>query len=153
MSFFIDYGLWGMFLSAFLAGTLVPVSSEVVLSALIALGLNKYELVTTAIVGNTLGGMTCYWVGYMGKTEWLEKYYKIDHEKIVRAKIWIDKYGVWAGLFSWVPILGNLIVVTLGYMKVGQWKAWLSVCIGKAFRYIVWMHLTTYSIEMLQMDF
>lgn len=143
-----EYGLVGMFIASFLAGTIIPVPSEGVLSALIVAGVDKWQLVITAIAGNTIGEMTCYWLGYLGKTEWLEKYYKIDHTKVKKAKIWVDKYGVWLGLISWVPILGNIIVVTLGYMKVTQWKVWLTVLTGKAIRYIGWMLVTIYSISL-----
>lgn len=148
MDFLAEYGLWGMFIAAFLAGTIIPVPSEGVMTALIFAGANKWHLVWTAIVGNTIGEMTCYWLGYMGKTEWLEKYYKIDHTKVEKAKVWVDKYGVWLGLISWVPVLGNIIVVTLGYMKVSQWKVWTTVLLGKTIRYVSWMYISVYSISL-----
>ncbi|MCQ2198857.1 MAG: DedA family protein [Paludibacteraceae bacterium] len=148
MDFLAEYGLWGMFIAAFLAGTIIPVPSEGVMTALIFAGANKWHLVWTAIAGNTIGEMTCYWLGYMGKTEWLEKYYKIDHTKVEKAKVWVDKYGVWLGLISWVPVLGNIIVVTLGYMKVSQWKVWMTVLLGKTIRYVSWMYISVYSISL-----
>lgn len=148
MDFLAEYGLWGMFIAAFFAGTIIPVPSEGVLSALMIAGLDKYELAFVAILGNTIGEMTCYWLGYLGKTEWLEKYYKIDHAKIEKAKVWVDKYGVWLGLISWVPIIGNIIVVALGYMKVTQWKVWTTVLTGKTIRYIGWMYITHFSIKL-----
>lgn len=63
----IDWGYAGLFLSALLAGSIVPFSSELVLVALVQLGLNPLGCILSAALGNTLGGMTCYYMGRLGK--------------------------------------------------------------------------------------
>lgn len=84
IQFLIDWGYWGMFLSAFLAGTILPFSSEVVLLACIGLGLDPVWSTLFTTAGNALGGFTCYWIGRIGKTEWIEKYFKVDKNKWTR---------------------------------------------------------------------
>ena len=58
-----DWGYVGMLLTAFLAGSLIPFSSELVLTGLLSLGLNPIGILIAATIGNTMGGMTCYWLG------------------------------------------------------------------------------------------
>ena len=69
----IGYGYWGMLLSAFLAGSFFPFSSEVVMVALSAAGLNSWKLIVFGTIGNVLGGAFNYVIGRMGKMVWIEK--------------------------------------------------------------------------------
>lgn len=62
-----SWGYWGMFVSALIAGTVFPFSSEIVLSALQLAGLDPLQLFIAATVGNTAGSMINYWVGSLGK--------------------------------------------------------------------------------------
>lgn len=61
-----DYGYAGMLVSAFLAGSVFPLSSEVVMLALMAAGLDPWALVIYGTVGNTLGSMFNYWIARSG---------------------------------------------------------------------------------------
>jgi Predicted membrane protein len=81
MEHFAEFGYIGLFLAAFLAATVLPLGSEVVFAALIYAGLDMWTCVAVATVGNTLGGITSYWIGRMGKIEWIEKYLKIKKER------------------------------------------------------------------------
>ena len=69
----IEWGLPGLFISALLAGSIVPFSSELVLVALVKLGLPPIACLISATLGNTVGGMTCYYMGRLGKISWIEK--------------------------------------------------------------------------------
>ena len=64
----LDYGYWGMFLSALLAGSVLPFSSEVVLVGLIASGLDPVLLLIYGTTGNVLGGLINYGLGRMVTT-------------------------------------------------------------------------------------
>ncbi len=77
----IEWGLPGLFISALLAGSIVPFSSELVLVALVKLGLPPTACLISAALGNTVGGMTCYYMGRLGKISWIEKYFKVKKEK------------------------------------------------------------------------
>lgn len=74
----IDWGYTGLFISALLAGSIIPFSSELVMLALVKVGLNPAICVLAATLGNTMGGMTCYYMGHLGKTDWIEKYHYFD---------------------------------------------------------------------------
>ena len=66
-----QYGYWGMLAAAFLAGSFFPFSSEAVMLALLATGLDTWQLVVYGTVGNVLGSVFNYCVGRMGRLEWI----------------------------------------------------------------------------------
>ena len=82
----IDRGYVGLFISALLAGSIIPFSSEIVMVALVKVGLSPALCVLSATLGNTLGGMTCYYMGRLGRIDWIEKYFKVKREKIERMQ-------------------------------------------------------------------
>ena len=95
----IGYGPWGMFLSAFLAGSVLPFSSEVVMLALLAVGINPLVLFVAASAGNTLGGVTCYYVGRVASPEWLQRVFRIKDEHMQRARALVSRWGALMGFF------------------------------------------------------
>ena len=78
----MELGYLGLFLASFLAATVVPFSSEVIFSAMVFGGLDAWTCVWVATLGNWMGGMTSYYVGLLGKIEWIEKYFRIKKEKM-----------------------------------------------------------------------
>jgi membrane protein YqaA with SNARE-associated domain len=53
----------------------------------------------------------------------------------------VEKYGVWAALFSWAPLVGDLIAIALGLMRINPWKTLLVMFVGKTLRYVVTANL------------
>lgn len=137
LQFLIDWGYVGMFLSALIAGTVVPFSSEAVLVACITMGLDPVLSVLVATAGNMVGGMTCYWLGTLGNMKWIEKYFGVSPEKIKRAERFVQGRGAWMAFFMFVPFLGEAIGVVLGLMHANAWITAIAMFIGKAFRYII----------------
>ncbi len=146
LQFLTDYGLLGMFISALLAGTVLPFSSEVVMVALAAAGVSPTALLITATLGNTIGGVINYWIGTLGKEEWLMRYLRTSPERMQKGIGYAQRYGYWSGLLAWVPILGSIISVALGYLRVNFVACLITFVIGKVARYIILMgsyHLFT----------
>lgn len=133
---FSVYGYWGMLMTAFLAGSVFPFSSEAVMLGLLASpDIDAWTLVIYATVGNALGGMFNYCVGRLGKLEWIERWLKISPEKMERAQRFMAGRGAWMGFFAFVPILGSAITVTLGLMRANVVISLVSMTIGKLLRY------------------
>lgn len=132
-----EWGYIGMFISAFLAGTILPFSSEAVLLACIGLGLDPIGSTLSTTVGNALGGITCYWIGHLGKQEWIEKYLKVDKKQMDRAERFIRGRGSWMALFSFLPVIGDAILIVLGWMRANVWIVALSMTLGKLARYAI----------------
>lgn len=141
MEYLIEYGYWGVFIAAFLAATILPFSSEVVLTGVLLAGAAYLPCMLAATAGNFLGGMSCYWLGLIGKVEWIEKYLKLDRGKLLKVQHWIQNKGSWMGFFVFLPGVGDFIAVALGFLRANVWIVAISMLTGKAIRYWVWMEL------------
>lgn len=131
----IEWGPLGMFIAAFLAGSVVPFSSEFVMLGLLAAGASPTGILICATVGNTLGGMFNYGIASLGKEEWITRFIKVKPEKLERGLRQVRQYGAWMGLLSWVPVLGEVVCVALGFMHVNVWKSMATITLGKYLRY------------------
>ena len=116
----IGYGYWGMLMSAFLAGSFFPFSSEVVMVALSAAGLNSWKLIVFGTIGNVLGGAFNYVIGRMGKMVWIEKYLHVSQKNLDKAEKFMGGHGALMGFFAFLPILGSAITIVLGLFWLGS---------------------------------
>lgn len=139
-----SYGYWGMTIAAFLAGSVFPFSSEAVMVSLQLAGLEPWPLFLSASVGNVAGSMFNYYVGTLGRLEWIEKYLHIRREKVLRAQTWMENRGVWMGTLCFLPIIGSALSVALGYMRANPYKSFIAISIGKTTRYAVLILVTYY---------
>lgn len=130
-----DWGYVGLFISALLAGSIVPFSSELVMGALVAMGLHPWLCVLSATLGNTLGGLTCYWLGRLGRIDWIEKYLGVKREKVERMQRFLQGRGALMAFFAFLPFVGEAIAVALGFMRSNLWLTTLSMFVGKLVRY------------------
>lgn len=136
--FFTQWGFLGLFLGSFLAGSIVPFSSEALVVACVgALRMDPVTSLLVALAGNVSGGMTCYYIGHLGKIEWIEKYAHVSEEKLSRALHFMKNRGAWMGFFAFVPMLGTAISVALGYVRSNPWIVLVTMTIGKLIRYAV----------------
>ena len=139
--FFTQWGYLGLFLGSFLAGSIVPFSSEALVIACVGpLHMHPVTSLLVALAGNVSGGMTCYYIGHLGKIEWIEKYARVSKEKLDRALRFMKNRGAWMGFFAFVPMLGTAISVALGYVRSNPWIVLVTMTIGKLLRYaaIIW---------------
>ena len=141
MDFLVDiltnYGYWGMLISAFLAGSFIPFSSEAVMLGLLATGLDGGQLVVYGSIGNVLGSMFNYGVGRMGRLDWIEKYLHVSKKDLDKAQRFMAGRGAWMGFFAFLPIIGSAITILLGLMRANVPISILSITIGKILRYVV----------------
>jgi len=143
---FVEYGYIGLFIASFLAATILPFGSEVVFVTLIAMGLDPWTCTIVASVGNWLGGMTNYLLGRLGKLEWIEKYLKIPKEKIDKIQHFLEGKGAFMAFFSFLPVVGDVIAVALGYMRANVYIVNFSMLGGKFARYVAIMYGVTWII-------
>ena len=139
--FFAQWGYIGLFLGSFVAGSVFPFSSEALVIACVGpLHMDKLVCLLAATFGNVCGGMTCYWLGHLGKIEWIERYAKVSKEKLDRTLKYMEKRGAWLGFLAWVPMLGTAISVALGYVRTNVWLVLFTMAVGKVLRYaaVIW---------------
>ncbi|MBO4984018.1 MAG: DedA family protein [Bacteroides sp.] len=146
----IDWGYVGLFISSFLAGSIVPFSSEVVMAATLGVGLDPTTIVVVVTLGNTAGGMTCYYMGHLGRMDWIEKYFGVKREKLEKTQRFLQGKGALMGFFAFLPFVGEAIAIALGFMRSNLWLTTISMFIGKLLRYIamLWAVQETMNVVM-----
>jgi membrane protein YqaA with SNARE-associated domain len=125
--FSAEAGLWGLFAASFIAATLLPGGSEVVLVAVIHRHPDLlWTAVAVATAGNTLGGATSFLIGRLIPN-------RVHHKAI----IYLHQYGYWALLFSWLPLFGDALCVAAGWLRFNPWISLALFAVGKLFRYLL----------------
>ena len=136
MEFLAEFSYPGLFLSAFLAATILPLSSEVVLALLLANGFSPVSLVGAATAGNVLGSVVNYWLGMLGSDLVFKRVLSLSDVQLEKAENRFRRYGVFSLLFAWLPVVGDPLTVAAGVFKVRFDLFVLLVGIGKCGRYI-----------------
>ena len=141
MDTLVSFGYWGLFIGSFLASTVIPMSADVLLVGVLTLGGNVWRCLAIATVGNWLGGLTSYWIGWLGRWDWIERWFKVKREKLEQQKGHVDRYGVWLALFTWLPIVGDLFAIALGFYRVRPKMSAFYMFVGRFVRFLVWVLL------------
>lgn len=131
-------GLIGLFIGTFLAATIMPFSSDALYMGVLAMGANPVGALITGTAGNWIGGITTYYIGRLGKWEWIEKHFKVKPETLEKQKRQIDRFGPWVALISWIPVIGDVSVLALGFYKTPALWTFLLMLVGKAGRFAIW---------------
>ncbi len=126
-----------LFFTAFLAGSVLPVSSEAVVLLLVSKGYNPHSLVLIATIGNSLGGITAYWFGWLGDLKKINRFLKIKESQLNRYEIKVKKYGIWISFFSFLPFVGDILLVSLGLVKAPICIVVFLMSLGKLLRYCI----------------
>ena len=133
-----NIGLLGLFIGTFLAATILPFSSDALYVAALAAGINPVATLVVGTAGNWFGGITTYFIGRLGKWEWIEKHFKVKPESMLKQKAYIDKYGVWMALISWVPFVGDVVALALGFFRTPAVQTLFLLGAGKFARFAIW---------------
>jgi membrane protein YqaA with SNARE-associated domain len=135
-------GLPAVFVVSFISATLLPMGSEPVLFAYIKINPDLFWLaIMVATVGNTLGGMLNWVLGY-GASKAHEKLSGSREHKLLN---WFNKIGPPALLLSWLPIVGDPLCAVAGWMRLPWLPCFIYIAIGKFLRYVT----MTYALLMI----
>jgi membrane protein YqaA with SNARE-associated domain len=134
-----------LFGSAFLAATVLPFYSEVVLFALLREGGDPILLVLVATLGNTLGAVVNWLLGRYLLHFQDRRWFYFRRAQIDKAQRWFQRYGFWSLLLAWAPVGGDALTLIAGIMKVRLWIFLLLVGSGKAMRYLSVVYLEAWS--------
>ncbi len=131
-----------LFASSFLAATLLPFYSEVVLFALLRDGGDPLWLVTTATIGNTAGAVVNWLLGIYLLHFRERRWFYFSQRQIEKAQYWFQRYGFWVLLLAWMPVGGDALTLIAGVMRVPLWLFLLLVATGKGLRYLSVVYLS-----------
>ena len=127
-----------LFTIAFLAATLVPAQSELVLSGMMLSG--EYDtllLLVVATAGNTLGSCVNWLLGRFIESFRHRRWFPVSPAQLARAEHWYRKWGIWSLLLSWAPVIGDALTLVAGVLRVRLLPFVLLVLLAKGGRYAV----------------
>ena len=131
-----SFSLAALFLSSFLAATLLPGGSEFVLAGVLATGAAAlWPSLLVATVGNTLGGTTSWLLGRLIPIRVTQRV--LQDVPRGRALDWVRRWGAPVLVLSWVPVIGDALCVAAGWLRLNFWWSILFMAIGKFARYYV----------------
>lgn len=131
-------GLLGLFIGSFLAATVLPFSADALYIGILLTGIPYVPVLLVGTLGNWLGSVTTYFLGRLAKWEWVEKTFRVKPETLEKQHRYIAKYGVWIALLTWVPFVGDVIAIALGFYKCpAVWSLFLML-VGKFARFAIW---------------
>jgi membrane protein YqaA with SNARE-associated domain len=129
-----EFGLSTVFAVSFISATLLPMGSEPAVFGLIKLNPDLFwAAIAVATVGNTLGGMVSWWMGW-GSRKVTQRWGNSAHH--LRALAWLEKLGPKACLLSWLPVVGDPLCAVAGWLQLPLWPCTVYMAIGKFGRYL-----------------
>lgn len=131
-----EYGYLGLFTACFLAATILPIASEIFLTAMFHYGYEPLACLAVATAGNSMGAWLNYGIGYLGNPNWLKKF-GAKQDKIDKWQNSIHQYGSWMALLCWLPFVGDIIGICLGFFKTPWLPTFILITVGKFVRYSV----------------
>lgn len=137
----LELGYFGLFLGTFLAATVIPFSSELIFSGMLIAGFDPITCLLVATAGNTLGGMSSFYLGWLAKWKTLSRWFRIQEQDIQKWRGYSERFGAYLALLCWIPFIGDAIAVALGIFKTHWQKVLFWMAIGKALRYAILLFL------------
>lgn len=132
-----EMGLWGLFGSAFLSATILPGSSEVVLTALItAYPAQAWPGFAVALAGNLLGCLLTFGMGHASRQGY-ERFQKVkvdlESPQVQRLRRW----GPPALVLAILPLVGDALVLAAGWLRMPLAQSMFWIAVGKGARYLL----------------
>ena len=130
-------GYLSLFTISFLAATILPFSSELMLVSMLSIeNYNRTLLIAFSSLGNILGSVFNWVLGFYFIKLQNKKWFPFKEKQISKSSLWFEKYGKWSLLLAWVPIIGDPLTFVAGTMKTKILTFIILVSIGKIARYL-----------------
>ena len=130
-------GYLSLFTISFLAATILPFSSELMLASMLSIeNYNRTLLIAFSSLGNILGSVFNWVLGFYFIKLQNKKWFPFKEKQISKSSLWFEKYGKWSLLLAWVPIIGDPLTFVAGTMKTKILTFIILVSIGKIARYL-----------------
>nr|WP_324257113.1 YqaA family protein [Cellvibrio fontiphilus] len=132
-----------LFITALIAATFFPLSSEALLVTLLQQGYSPFWLWLAATTGNTLGSCVNWYLGGQCLRFQQRKWFPVSSPQLARAQQQFQRYGIYSLLFAWLPVVGDPLTLLAGVMRVRFLYFIVLVALGKALRYtlVIWLSL------------
>ena len=138
MEWLESLGLLGLFLGSALAASIFPFSSDALYIAILAATRNPVGCLVAGTTGSWAGSLLTYGLGWLGKWEWIEKWLKVSREKLEKHQKSVQRFGAWLALLSGIPIIGDILVLALGFYRTAPGWTFVLLLVGKLARFLIW---------------
>ena len=136
-------GYLSLFITGFIAATLLPASSELLLLALYQQGGLVWALWLSATLGNTLGSSVNWFLGREVLRFQHKRWFPVTPDQLQRAGDQFKRYGIWSLLFAWLPVVGDPLTFVAGILRIRFGLFLTLVLTGKGIRYAVLLYLAS----------
>jgi len=134
-----------LFIISFLAATILPLSSEIVLTTMLLTNLfEKNILLIIASSGNILGSIINWYLGKKITIFQDRKWFPVSPEQLNKSQKYFQKYGIWSLLLAWIPVIGDPLTLLAGVLKVRFSIFFILVSISKISRYVFILYLVSF---------
>ena len=141
----ILFSYFQLLIISFLAATILPFSSEVVLTTMyLSNSFETYLLLIFASIGNILGSITNWYLGKKITIFQDRKWFPVSPDQLNRSQKYFQKYGLWSLLLAWVPFIGDPLTLLAGVLNVRFGIFFLLVSISKISRYVFILYLASF---------
>lgn len=131
-----EVGLVAVFVIAFVSATLLPLGSEPAVFLVVKADPTMFwPVIAVATLGNTLGGITSWWIGYGAERAYEGARHRAPPHP--RALAWLKRFGAKACLLSWLPIVGDPLCAVAGWLRLPFWPCVGWMALGKFLRFVV----------------
>lgn len=128
---------FSLFLSAFVAATILPAQSEALLAYQVSIAPQSIlSLITVATIGNVLGSVVNWWLGRQAEKVKNKSWFPISQQKLLKAELYFRNYGRYSLLLSWLPFIGDPLTIVAGVLREPLWSFVILVTISKCSRYL-----------------
>lgn len=133
------YGYYSLFLGTFLSSLFLPLGSDLLFIGMLGAKANPWICLLVATIGNWLGGLVMYSISYAGNSQRIKRLFHVSRERIEKQKHRIDKYGNLMALIVWIPILGDLSTIALGFYRIKPITTLSYMLVGRMCRFLFWV--------------
>ncbi len=137
MEFAQEWGYLGVFIVSFVAATIFPISPEAIIVVLYSQGYSAPLMIAVATIGGYLGSLTYYYLAIGGRNLILTRFVTVSPERMEKTEAWFERWGTIILFFSWVPIIGEPLIIVAGALRVRLSVFTFWVIFGRIVRFTV----------------
>lgn len=141
VEFLSKYGYYGLFIGSFFSALFIPMGADILFVGMLAAKMNPWLCLLIATSGSWGGGLVIYYIGYTGKKEKIEKRFKLKKGQLEKQKTKIDKYGSLLALLVWIPVVGDISNIALGFYRTKPKLTLVLMFFGRMSRFLLWIIL------------
>lgn len=134
-------GFYGLFAGTFLSSLFLPMGSDLLFIGMLIAGMDPWLCLLIATLGNWTGGLVIYGTSYYAPKARIEHWFHLRPGQLEKQKEKIDKYGSLLALIVWIPVIGDISNIALGFYRTRPRLTLLLMFMARMCRFLLWVIL------------